>query len=181
MRLSFVRFGSSIDAVLLQILRGGWDWSLGDASSLDEFVSQVKESGGVGYWVFRDGVPVGVLEFNVYSETFDGAFLDLGLFIHKDYRGDGVAEVLFHSAYVLCRKLNFPLIATVHEDNSRSLGLVRKASGFEGVYVYEANRGRYAWVFDLSVLKINASKASYNLVGTMLSDVLLIEKLLKRV
>lgn len=67
-----------------------------------------------------------MLEFTLYSKTEEGKHVDLGLFIHKKYRGQGFAEILVHSVYTIYYFLNLPLIATVHEDNGRSLGLIRK-------------------------------------------------------
>lgn len=179
MSLSVLRFGSVLDSALCDVLGEGWDWPLSDCESLEEFVSVVQRSSILAYWVFDEGIPVGVLEFGLYSEDF--SFLDLGLFLHKDFRGKGLAEVLLHSGFVACRELGLPLMATVHEDNGRSLGMIRKATGFEGVKVFEGKRNRDAWVFDLSVLEVNPVKCSTPVVNVLREDRLFLDKVLDRV
>lgn len=173
MDLSVVRFNKAIDSSMVALLEGGWDWPLADCETLASFVSESYRNGDICYWVFRGSQPVGVLEFSGYSEG--GGLIDIGLFIHKDYRGIGVAEVLLHSALEALKVLELEPVATVHVDNGRSLALTRKATGLQGVKVFEVNRDRSAWIFDFSVESFVPRLAVKSIVDILVSDRFVLE------
>lgn len=175
MDLSIVRFNKAIDSSMVALLEDGWDWPLADCETLASFVAESYRNSDICYWVFRGSQPVGVLEFSEYSEG--GGLIDIGLFVHKDYRGLGVAEVLLHSSLDALGMLGLEPVATVHVDNGRSLALTRKATGLQGVKVFEVNRDRYAWVFDFSVESFVPKLAVKSIVDILVSDGFVLESL----
>lgn len=169
---SLLKFSSRVNNSCVNVLKDGWDWALDDADSLEYFVSKSYGSGNpfVCYWVIRDSTLLGLLEFSQYSEHGYGKIIDIGGFIHKDYRGEGAADMLLHSAVEALKILGLPCIATVSVDNLRSLGFTRRATGLHGVEMFEPVRGRDAFVFDFSKEKFDTVKSDSYIVNAIVSD-----------
>lgn len=168
MDLSIVRFNRAVDKAMNDLLEDGWDWPVDGCETLKKFVDNIYINGYVGYWVFKGSKPVGVLEFSPYSE--DDSLLDLGLFVHKDFRGGGIAASMLHSAVKALWKLNIPCIATVSVDNGRSLALMRRATGLHGVEVFEECKGRHAWSFNFDVERFNPVLSVEEVVEVLFYD-----------
>jgi RimJ/RimL family protein N-acetyltransferase len=131
-------------------LEDGWNWRLSDKASLTSFVDAFF--GGPdfrGYWIMFNDEPYGLISFRQYSEPSDVKTVSLGIYIHKDKRGKGLARTVLVSSATAMQKMNIPLIATVHEDNHRSLNMIRSATGMEGTHIYEPSKNRNAWFFNL--------------------------------
>lgn len=169
---SLLKFSSRVNNSCVNVLKDGWDWPLSDAESLEAFVDKHRSSGKpfVCYWVIRDSTLVGLLEFSQYTEHDYGKMIDIGLFIHKEYRGEGIADMLLHSAVEALDKMNLPCIATVSVENLRSLGLIRKATGLHGVEMLEPARGRNAFVFDFSKESFDTSGSDAHIVNAIVVD-----------
>lgn len=193
MKLTFERFDKSIDDKLVSQLSSGWDWPLSDAASLEDYMVYAYSKPTVCYWMFDEvfGIkfPVGLLELSLYSESgfpireFDyevsGAvvgeslipsFIDIGLFLGKDLRGEGRAEVLLHSTAEAMNRLGLPFAATVHEDNGRSYGFMIKATGHTGKFIREHVRNRKAHFYDFSKFDFVPSRVTESVVEVLIAD-----------
>jgi RimJ/RimL family protein N-acetyltransferase len=136
--------------LFVQHLKNGWDWSLSGKDSLTSFVDAFfKDDAFRGYWVTYNNEPHGIVSFRQYSEPGEVKTVSLGIYIHKDKRGKGLARTVLVSSATAMQKMNIPLIATVHEDNKRSLNMIRAATGMEGTHIYEPSKNRNAWFFNL--------------------------------
>lgn len=173
------RFDKNIDNDFISSLEDGWDWALSDASSLVDFVKHVYDSGeaNISYWVSLGSTPVGLIEFSQYSEKDFKKAVDIGLFIHKDYRGIGIADMLVQSSVFVLKELGLPTVATVSVDNSRSLGLMRKAVGVQGELMFEPKRERDAYVFDFDKITVAPLLADKFVIASLLADGNLIKKM----
>ncbi len=142
-------FDISVNSHYVDHLQDGWDWALSGKNSLPLFVDSFEfDEMFVGFWVNVNNEPHGLISFRPYTEE-EPTSISFGIFIHKDKRSSGLASLLMLSAIKAMQEIRLPMIATVHEDNIRSLCMIRKTTGQHGTHVHERTKNRNAYVFHL--------------------------------
>jgi len=176
--ISLIPFGSPVDFVYVSELSSGWDWNLSDKASLNEFVETFRNNAQfLGFWVKIEDIPYGLISFRPYTEQ-PTATLSFGIFIHKDKRANGLASILMSSSIKAMQELNVPMVATVHKDNARSVSMIRRTTGQEGVSTYEPSKNRDAYLFNLDKTHCSVETFDEECVEQILREKEIIHKLL---
>lgn len=181
--LALSRFDISINKAYADAIADQYDYPVGDCETLHKVVKKHESSNGstIAYWILQEGVPVGFLDFERYSElnvNGDKAF-DIGLFIANDYRSQGIADVVLHTAVEFLRKIHYPFIATANVDNVRSVAFVTRALAMKGMLMHEPNRGRDAlvWDFEIHIVKrMPTLFTNFDMLRVLIQDVELFHK-----
>lgn len=177
--VSLKLFGSTADSYYLDSLKDGWDWALSGKETLDSFFDAFKnDEKFVGFWINVNNEPYGLLSFRPYSE--DLRFVSLGIFIHKDKRARGVASLMTLTAVKAMQEMGIPMIATVQKENIRSLNMIRKLTGSQGIPVYESTKNRNAYLFGLGSDSCVAENINENCLLYMLAENTRLTSLLPR-
>jgi len=140
---------ASLNMHYVEQLKDGWDWPLSQKNSLPEFVESFQgDRHFIGFWATVNDEPCGLISFRPYSEQ-PATTLSFGIFIHKDKRVSGLATLLMGSAIKAMQEIQVPMVATVHEDNIRSLKMIQRTTQQPGILIYEPTKNRNAYLFTL--------------------------------
>lgn len=144
------------------ILHGkGWDWPVAGCHTLAQYVSKIQlDTSRRFFWVHEANNVVGFFGFSLHP---DFKSFQTGTFIDPQHRGRGINSRLKLTAIAAFQAMALPLIATVLEDNVRSLAAMRKVSGLNGDKFLEEYRKTSSYLFDLSNVQVNSHELDLSL------------------
>lgn len=163
---ALVKADNEINLPYINKLEDGWDWPVGKAKSLQEFIN-LKANRRISYWLLFHGEPAGVVSF---SEHKDYGKTQIGYFLHPDYRSQGFLEVIINSAIVMFDALNVELIASVDINNVRSVKALQKIIKVQPVKYFEFSYNRDALMFVLTDDKKENNKTYEGIINVLIND-----------
>lgn len=151
------------------LLEQGWDWPIAGCLTLAQYVNKIQlDTSRRFFWVYEDELIVGLFGFSLHP---DFKSFQTGTFIDPQHRGRGINNRLKQSAIAAFQSMQLPLIATVLEENSRSLAAMRKVSGEQGQKFWEGYRQTSSYFFDLSLVSVPAHEIDLSLFSEISTHV----------
>lgn len=151
----------------VEILEKYWDWPVAGCATFADYVlkSQTDPTRRF-FWVYCGEELIG---FYGFSKHPDFSKFQTGTFIRQDYRGGGINQKLKFTAIAAFQHMQLPLIATILEDNTRSLKAMRKIANHNGEEFKENYRQTVSYYFDLSTVKVEPTFIDRNVFKTLCS------------
>ena len=178
---STVRALDAPNVEYVQKLADGWDWPVSDQSSLEDYINlSLTDPTRFYYWVLIDGEPAGVFGF---SQHKDYKAVQIGYFIHPNYRNKGHLQKIVHSSIEAFRIIGVRLIASINKKNEISFKALTKIVETAPSEHFEETRNRVAYLFELTDPINTAEGSEYSIVHSLIDDgktFILIDKLFNR-
>lgn len=146
----------------IKMLTQGWDWPVAGCKTLSEYVNKVDlDASSVFFWLHENETPVAFFGFSLHP---DFNSFEIGTFITPEHRGRGINSIIKFSSIAAFQTLNLPLVATVLEENNRSLKAMRKISGKHGLLFDEQYRNTKSYLFELHDINVSIQQINTTLL-----------------